>query len=280
MNDTPLVTIIIPTHNRANLLMEAIASVTAQSYPRWEIIVVDDGSADDTLMRLIGLGDPRIRVVGSEHIGHLGRLHNLGAQMSCGEYLAFLHSDDLWLPEKLERQVRAVTASGAGWSYTSHAAVDDAGANIPLRADRAVTGNIVANLLRGEVSVCSGSLLVSRALYFAIGGFSESAEIPDCGGIDIVLRLARRAEVIALPQVLVWTRYHSRRTAADIPRSDEQAAAIYRAFLETESDPALGRLAQRQLTRCLSGAGVDNLMRGHVIRGLSFFRQSLANSKV
>ena len=280
MNDTPLVTIIIPTHNRANLLMEAIASVTAQSYPRWEIIVVDDGSTDDTLMRLIGLGDPRIRVVGSEHIGHLGRLHNLGAQMSRGEYLAFLEPGDQWLPEKLAQQVRAVAASGAGWSYTSYTIIDDNGANMSLRSSngRARSDNVIANLLCGKIDVCLSSLLVSRALYFVIGGFVESAQIPDCGDIDIVLRLARRAEAIALPQVLTRVHEHRGRMTANVGDADEHTAMVYRLFLQREEDPALVRLARRRLGQCLADAGAQHIAHGNLRQALASFGKSLTAS--
>ena len=282
MSDAPVVTVIIPTYNRADLLMETIGSVAAQTFPRWEIIVVDDGSTDDTLMRLMAMADPRIRVIGGEHIGHLGRLRNMGAQMSRGEYLAFVDSDDLWLPEKLERQLRAVAASGAEWSYTSYTLFDDTGADIPLRAGsaKAISGNIIANLLRDETGVWVSSLLVSRSLYFSIGGFSESELIPFRGDIDIALRLARRAEVIALPQTLLRGREHSGRMTVDIRDANEHTATVYRLFLEQESDPVLARLARRRLGQCLADAGGRQLAHGNIGPAIASFRKSLAEGGV
>lgn len=90
--DGPLVTVVIPTWNRFGLVAEAVASVVAQTYGNWELIVVDDGSADNTIPRLESLRIPRLKIVRSEHIGHLGRLRNLGVA------LAKDHSSPCWIP--------------------------------------------------------------------------------------------------------------------------------------------------------------------------------------
>lgn len=110
MNSSPLVSAIIPTYNRAHIVCEAVESALAQTYPHIEVIVVDDGSKDDTLARLAQYGD-RIRVVTQPNKGPAAA-RNLGIRVSCGELIAFLDSDDIWLPEKTERQVALLQRAG------------------------------------------------------------------------------------------------------------------------------------------------------------------------
>ena len=100
----PLVSVIIPTFNRATMVVEAVDSVLAQSYQPLEIIVVDDGSTDDTAVRLSGYGE-RIKVIRRPLNRGVSAARNCGIRQSCGHYLALLDSDDLWLPDKIERQM-------------------------------------------------------------------------------------------------------------------------------------------------------------------------------
>src|SRR4051812_24472999 len=114
-----LVSIIIPTYNRAAYLGAAIASVRAQTFADWELIVVDDGSTDETAAMLDELSDPRIRVLRIGHSGSESITRNAGLRLAEGEWVAFLDSDDLWVPEKLERQLAQMVAQPAcQWSYT------------------------------------------------------------------------------------------------------------------------------------------------------------------
>ncbi|MGZ5030570.1 MAG: glycosyltransferase family 2 protein [Methylobacter sp.] len=103
MNHKPLVSIVIPTYNRARLLPAAIESVLGQGYPNTEIIIVDDGSTDETQEVLSGFGN-RINILTQENKG-AAAARNHGIRSSKGDIVAFLDSDDLWLPTKLERQV-------------------------------------------------------------------------------------------------------------------------------------------------------------------------------
>ena len=110
MHSPTIVSAIIPTYNRAHLVTEAIDSVLAQTYPHIEVIVVDDGSTDDTMARLAPYGS-RIRVIRQENAGPAAA-RNKGIAASSGGLVAFLDSDDLWLPAKIERQVRLLQKAG------------------------------------------------------------------------------------------------------------------------------------------------------------------------
>ncbi len=104
----PLVSAIVPTYNRANLLYRAIESVIKQSYPNLEIIVVDDASDDNTQEVINGISDHRLRYI--RHQKNLGGAasRNTGIDAATGEYIAFLDSDDVWLPQKIEAQLAAI----------------------------------------------------------------------------------------------------------------------------------------------------------------------------
>jgi len=100
-----LVSIIVPTYNRGHLIGETIQSVIDQSYANWELIIVDDGSTDDTKKRIEEFNDNRLRYYFIEHCGIIGAVRNRGMNYARGEYIAFLDSDDLWQPDKLDYQL-------------------------------------------------------------------------------------------------------------------------------------------------------------------------------
>ncbi len=106
----PMVSVIIATYNRANTICAAVDSVLEQTYPNIELIVVDDGSTDDTAEILNRYGD-KIQVVYQDNAGP-AVARNRGVELSSGEIIAFLDSDDLWLPEKIEKQVKALERFG------------------------------------------------------------------------------------------------------------------------------------------------------------------------
>jgi glycosyltransferase involved in cell wall biosynthesis len=95
-----LVSIVMPAYNRADTILRAIRSVQEQTYQDWELIVVDDGSTDGTATLIEGM-DPRMKVIRQENRGFVGA-RNTGLEASTGEYIAFLDSDDEWLPYHLE----------------------------------------------------------------------------------------------------------------------------------------------------------------------------------
>ena len=115
----PRVSVIIPTYNRADLLGEAIDSVLAQSYQDFEMIVADDGSTDETAMVASKYGD-KVRFLALPHRGQPAAPRNAGIAAATGEYISFLDSDDLYLPDKLALQVPALDENPkVGMVYSS-----------------------------------------------------------------------------------------------------------------------------------------------------------------
>ncbi len=108
--ESPQVSVVIPTYNRARLVARAIRSALAQTFDDFEVIVVDDGSTDDTERVVAGFDDPRVRYVPHSANGGEAAARNTGVAAARGIYIAFLDSDDEWFPDKLHEQMRAFPA--------------------------------------------------------------------------------------------------------------------------------------------------------------------------
>src|SRR5687768_13275178 len=104
----PEVSVVLSTFNRLNYLRESVDSVCAQSFRDWELIIADDGSAEATTDFLSTLADPRIKVLLLQHSGNPATVRNAAIREARGRFVAFIDSDDLWLPLKLERQLAAM----------------------------------------------------------------------------------------------------------------------------------------------------------------------------
>jgi len=125
---TPTVSIILPTFNRLKYLRPAVESVFSQTFQDWELILADDGSDDGTRAYLRTLSESsRIKLILLPHTGNPGRVRNAALREAKGDYIAFLDSDDLWLPPKLETQIKALRDSPRRWSYTAFDRIDEFG---------------------------------------------------------------------------------------------------------------------------------------------------------
>jgi glycosyltransferase involved in cell wall biosynthesis len=243
----PFVSAIIPTYNRLPLLLEAVESVRAQTFADWELIVADDGSTDGSAEAVEALGDPRIRVVRLAHEGDEGIARNAGAAAARGEWLAFLDSDDVWTPDKLEVQLAATLRAGVGWSYAGVEMMDEEGRTVPFRSggNRTVSGRIVREVLTFEATPFIVTLMVTRALFDRVGGFTERL-LPRADQ-DFALRLAESAEALGLPHALARVREHPGRITRSIESPHEKSTRVYALFLARTSDPELRRVAEAQI---------------------------------
>ena len=119
----PLISIITPVHNMSNFLEETIRSVFAQTYTNWEWYIIDDASTDNTteLIKKYQKKDKRIKpIFAKKRSGGAGPARNLGVKNALGKFIAFLDGDDLWYPEKLERQIQFMLANNYLFTYTAY----------------------------------------------------------------------------------------------------------------------------------------------------------------
>ena len=185
--DEPVVSIITPTYNHEPYIRQCIESALAQTEPRWEQIVVDDGSSDGTAAIVASYDDPRIRLVRREHLGimHLADAYNIALDMARAPFVAVLEGDDLWPADKIERQVPMFDAPDIVLAWGLAYATDEDGVVLrisPARrrlrrlGDRS-PGAYVRGLLEENV-IPAGTVMVRRDALRAIGGFRQPPGIP------------------------------------------------------------------------------------------------------
>jgi len=224
----PLVSVIIPTFNRARYLREAIDSVLHQTYSDWELIIVDDGSTDETQANMETLADARVQVVRRPHEGNVARTRNVGLERARGRYVAFLDSDDRWMPSKLQLQVTDLaTKAGHRWGYTYFEQIGEHGESVPFPRHmrrRPCEGWILEDLLRGEAWVATPTVLVERELMADIGGFDEALAFSE--DYDAFIRLAMRSEVSLVAAPVCIVRVHPGNTRKGYDAVDIVASRI------------------------------------------------------
>lgn len=123
MND--LVSIVMPSYNTAEYIADSIRSVLAQTYPNWELLIVDDCSTDETDVIVASFDDPRIRYFKNEKNGGAAVSRNRALREAKGKWIAFLDSDDLWMPDKLEKQIGFMETNGYRFSYTCYGEINE-----------------------------------------------------------------------------------------------------------------------------------------------------------
>ncbi len=197
-----LVSIVIPTYNRWPMVGEAVDSVLAQTASRYELIVVDDGSTDDTPCRLRDYG-ARLTVLTQNRRG-VAAARNRGVRHALGSYLAFLDSDDLWHPLKLQRQLDFMEQNPeVEICQTDEIWIRNGVRVNPRNKHRKPSGDI----FRASLDLClvsPSAVMMRRELFERTGGFDES--LPVCEDYDLWLRIARDTEVPLIPEALATRR--------------------------------------------------------------------------
>lgn len=158
--NAPLVSVIMPAYNAGRFLEEAVRSVMGQTVTNWELLILDDGSTDDTLSiaQKMAQEDSRIRVLPNEHNMGVAKTRNRGFDLCRGDYVALLDSDDCWYPQKLQMQLALMEETGADLCYCAYAIVDAAGKK--TRADYLVPPKVeFSDLLKQNVIGCSTVML-------------------------------------------------------------------------------------------------------------------------
>lgn len=185
----------MPTFNRLAHLRAAIASVYAQTFDDWELVVVDDGSDEETRRFLRGPPDARMSVLFRRHTGVPAVARNLGIARARGRYVAFLDSDDRWSPDKLRRQLELMSSSPARrWSYTAVRRIDAAGRVLPSSPVRFVpySGSILEQVLRIDAQIATPTVMAELELVRELGGFDEQMRFIE--DYDLWARMALRSE--------------------------------------------------------------------------------------
>ncbi|MES1940368.1 family 2 glycosyl transferase [Salinisphaera sp. T5B8] len=209
----PKITVLIPVYNRAHYIDAAIDSVLAQTCGDYELLVVDDGSTDDSVARVRRYDDPRIRVIANECNRGIAAARNRGIDAARGEYLAFLDSDDFALPQRLDRQARFLD------THADHAGVggfiewiDAAGKPTGKIKRKAVDPDQVAAERLFRAGLENSTAMTRTAVLRA---FDHREDFALGSDYDLWARIAAEYRLSTLPEVLVYRREHDDRASHD-----------------------------------------------------------------
>lgn len=244
----PLVSIIIPTYNRATLIGETIESVKQQTWPHWELIVVDDGSTDATADLMAQLNDPRITYHRIAHSGSFGIVRNHGISKAKGEFICFLDSDDLWHPQKLRSQLSCLEAEpGTAFVFTHIELFGTTSVVLPEYA--AVHGEQLLSryLQEGHFAFYPSSLMFRRSVLQQTGLMDE--QLPTGADTDFFLNLCCHFKGSFLAERLVKIRKHDHNTSAGDPLFSypETVALIQRMYRKGYLTQAVYRATMSKL---------------------------------
>ncbi|MBW8749337.1 MAG: glycosyltransferase [Acidobacteria bacterium] len=275
------VSVIIPTYNYGRFIREAINSVLAQTYHGLEIIVVDDGSTDDTQQILAGFGN-RIITVRQNNAG-AAAARNAGMAVARGAYLAFLDSDDLWLPEKIAKQITLFEADPElGMVHCGAERFDAAGKTLSVEL-AGLEGWVARELLatgQGLIAVGS-SLMVRRHVAEEIGGFDS--RLSTCEDGEFCYRVALRYRLGLVPEPLVRYRQHGEGKHLNVAmREKDMRLTLEKIF--PSPDPSIQLLRKRAygcmhriLAGCYSHRGETRLSRWHMLRSVCYDARNVSH---
>jgi glycosyltransferase involved in cell wall biosynthesis len=231
--NTPTVSVIIPTWNLGKYIAKSIDSVLAQTYPAHEILIIDDGSTDDTRAVVAAQSDPRIRYIPIPHCG-TAAARNKGIDLASGDYLAFLDADDLWRPTMLEKQVAVMEHDkGLICSFTNFVRfVESTGevypdqfqyypelATLPVTAcgcgdARIVQGDAFVHLIAfGEIPAYMQCMLFRTSM---VGKLRLLDHLVRCQDLEFAARVFMHGKVAFTPEVLTDVRRHDSNITKDI----------------------------------------------------------------
>ena len=202
----PKVSIVLPTYNRSYSILKSINSVLSQSYEDFELIVVDDASVDDTEAVMSSIADHRVKYIRHEYNKGGAIARNTGIAISRGEFIAFQDSDDEWLQDKLDTQMREFEFDpNLTAVYTGYYLVKNQEAvYMPTEKLQSGSGKIFTKLLRDNC-ISTQTLVVKSGVLKSIGGFDEF--LPRLQDWELVLRLSKVGEFKFIDQPFVNVNY-------------------------------------------------------------------------
>lgn len=256
-----LVSVIMPAYNAVRHIAESVESVRAQTFGEWELLVVDDGSTDDTraVVRRFAEEDERVRYVPRTNGGQAAA-RNTGLAAARGRLIAFLDADDLWLPHKLEAQLAVLEEKGVDLVYTDGYIFSDEGAEPEEERFHILPGEArgveMFRTLFTSNRIGTLSVLVKRSALDAVGLFDESRAFQNCEDYDLWLRLAKSgASFYGVPEKLMRYRRHAAATTYTASRLlAPMLAVILKHAADPALDPALVKRRVRGLYRDLISA--------------------------
>ncbi|MGB5896888.1 MAG: glycosyltransferase [Geitlerinemataceae cyanobacterium] len=218
----PQISVIIPVYNGEKTIRETIESVLAQTFTDFELLIINDGSTDETIKIIESFGDPRIQVFSYENAG-LAASRNRGIDRATTDYIAFIDADDLWTPEKLYDQFQALQENpkaAVAYSWTDY--INESSQVIYQGGYPTVNGDAYAHLLLVCFLENGSNPLIRKQALLEVGGFDES--LPAAEDWDLYIRLATRYHFVGVPRPQILYRVATDNMSSHVLR--QEAASL------------------------------------------------------
>ena len=280
MFDSDWVTVVIPTYNRAHVIGETIRSVFAQTYDRWDIVVVDDGSTDNTA-EVVAQFPGRITYIRQEHSGLPAVARNVGVRLGRGEYIAFLDSDDLWLPDKLALQVDVLKQYPKAGLLCADAYIlnesQEKQTNVTIWDGKVPRSGKVFGELYLWNFVHTSAAVVRRECFDTVDYFNENAIYGAVEDYHLWLRIAAQYELIPLQDALIYYSLHKGRYS--VQRKDYVNLSVIAVLLDIRNRypgmvKQLGKKAGKRIGDLYDNIGYSALKQGKIIDAWRAFEQA------
>ncbi len=220
---SPTVSIIVTTFNRVNFLSETIDSILGQTYTNFELIIIDNMSEDGTVDYINNLSDPRVHYYRNENHGVIAVNRNFGIELAKGKYIALCDDDDLWLPEKLSRQVTLMSNQpNVALCYTNAESFSDDQIIKRKMIRRRVRDNYFNQLLQGSY-IPNSSVLIRVNIFEDLGLLTEDPMLRE--DYHMWLRIAKNYDLKGIDESLIRYRVHISNVAGN--RAFETLKSIY-----------------------------------------------------
>ena len=289
--DSKLVSVIVAVFNQQDFVVETVNSVLNQTYSNLEVIVVDDGSKDESITRLRSLKDSRLSIIPLKHIGE-ANCKNYGWQQSSGEFVGFIDGDDIWEPTKVESHIEALSKhADAGLAYSFTWFINEQGHVIHEEAPYEAHTDCYRELLKHNFMKSGSNAIHTRASLIELGSYD-----PDCAILidwDLYLRHSKHRPFVLVPQHLVRYRQHPEQNSLNVSEMEKSARRLFSREFEQSHKLQLSKqlrqesfdnfytyLRQQSLRNLTSSKiGLGKVLEAARILALSQFYSSSANAK-
>jgi glycosyltransferase involved in cell wall biosynthesis len=269
----PVVSIIMPTYNRAAYILDAIESVRSQGFQDWELIIIDDGSNDNTAAIVTQLKEPRIKFFTVGRTGLISKIRKMGIEKASAEFIAFIDSDDLWANTKLEEQIFALRQNNeiafcltGGYNFRQPGVPVD---YFYKQGTGMKSGNLFTSFFKSELAVYIQSLMFRRQCLEKESPFKETDN-----DVDFILRLAKNYKGIVLYKPMLFRRLHDENySRVNWKRNYQKGIDAIKTY-KTEVAPALVRNACFKL---YINFGEDCLSNNENKNAISYFLKAWKN---
>ncbi|MGD1703491.1 glycosyltransferase [Dapis sp. BLCC M229] len=219
-----LISVVIPVFNGQNTIKKTIESVLNQTWKDYELIIINDGSTDSTEEVISNISDPRIKVFNYPNAGPSAS-RNRGTTIASGKYISFIDADDLWTPDKLEKQLQKLEENPQAklaYSWTNY--IDESDNFLYPGGHITANGNVYEKLLLNNFLENGSNPLIDRQALIEIGGFDESLFAAE--DMDVWFKLAFKYEFVAVPSPQILYRLSTNSLSTNLARVEKQTLEV------------------------------------------------------